>query len=195
VPFTINATPVPTLTVVSPAQAAVSTSASMTIAGTNLSGATINFAGTGISATNVVSISSTQMAATFVIDSTAAQGTHSFTVTTPGGNNTALTFSVLPPVPVLASMQPNSVRNGKTNVGINFNGTNLTGSSIGSIQAFLSGAPTNIITMSQFQAGATQVRVLWTMAAGAPLTANGNSYTVTITTPSSTSNALPFTMQ
>jgi hypothetical protein len=102
---------------------------------------------------------------------------------------------VLPPAPVLTSIQPTAVRHGNSNVGVSLNGTDLTGATINSIQIFRNGAPTNLITMSGFQAGTTQVRVQWTMSAAAPTTAAGNQYTVTISTPSGTSNALPFTMQ
>ncbi len=193
--FTVNTPPAPTLTSVSPAASPVGSSVSVTIAGTNLNSASLSISGTGVSASNVVIVSSTQITATFTIAATAAQGAYNVSVSTPGGTSNALTFSVLSPAPILTSIQPTSVKHGDNNVGINLNGSNLTGATINSIQVFLNGAPTNAITMNQFQPSATQVRVLWTMSAAAPLSANGNQYTVTISTPSGTSNALPFTMQ
>mgnify|MGYP003701076193 CR=1 FL=1 len=193
--FTINAAPAPSLASITPAAAAVGNIVSIALSGANLNGATVSISGTGVVASNVVIVSSTQVTATITINGSAAQGDRTLTVTTPGGPSNALTFTILPPAPTLSSIQPSAVKRGDSNVGINLNGANLTGATLNSIQVLLNGVPTNVITMSQLQPGAAQVRVLWTMSAAAPPTDATHLYTVTISTPSGTSNALPFTMQ
>jgi len=86
----------PTLTSLSPASGAQNTAPSVTLTGTNFtSGATVNVSNSGITVSNVVVASPTQITATFTIGASAT-GSANVTVTTGGGTSSAATFTVSP---------------------------------------------------------------------------------------------------
>jgi len=93
--------------------------ATVTITGTNLTGATAVAVGGTPAAFTVVS--NTQ--ATFTVPSGAATGSAPVTVTTPGGTSAGAAFTVLPP-PTITSISPGS---GPIGTSVTITGTNLTG--------------------------------------------------------------------
>src|SRR4029077_12726403 len=103
------------------------TSVPVTLSGANLTGATLNL-GTGITATSVV-VTGTQITATLAIAATAPVGPQNISVTTPGGTTNAVTFTVNPPTPALASITP-AVGVTGTSVPVTITGTNLTGATL-----------------------------------------------------------------
>ncbi|HMC61368.1 MAG TPA: hypothetical protein VKJ01_19415, partial [Candidatus Solibacter sp.] len=78
VTFTVTAgTPLPTLTSVSPSSGTQGSAVNVTLTGTNfIAGATVGGSGTGLTVSNPVVVSATQMTATFTLASTAATGGH-----------------------------------------------------------------------------------------------------------------------
>ena len=85
----------------------IGTSVPVNIAGTNLTGATVN-APAGISVTRtVVDATATHINATFTIAATAALGAKNITVTTLGGPSGAVTFTITAS-PVLTGIAPSS---------------------------------------------------------------------------------------
>ena len=195
---------VPTLTSIatspatSPTSGVAGKSVNVTLTGTSLTGTTaIGTGGAGITVSNLVVVSSTQITATFAIAANAVQGNHNITVVTPGGTTAqVVNFNVLPPAPVITSLNNTTISKASNNVGMNVNGTNLGGLPIGSFQVLLNGAPINptFVTITGFAPSQTQIRFNWTFNAAAPISGAGNAYTVRVTTPSGTSNAFPFTV-
>jgi N-acetylglucosamine-6-sulfatase len=110
VTFAVNGSPpppVPSLSSITPSSGQVGSSVNVTLAGVNLSGATLNVSGTGITAGNVSS-SSTQITATLTIASNAATGSYNVSATTGGGTSNTVAFQVNPSPPP-ASNLPNIV--------------------------------------------------------------------------------------
>jgi large repetitive protein len=186
---------VPTLASINPATGVAGTSVPVTLTGTSFIGATaINTGTAGITVQNLVVVNSTQITATFAIAAGATQGIHSIAVVTPGGTTAqAVTFNVLPPAPVITSLNNTSISKASRNVGMNVNGSNLGNLGIGSVQVLLNGVPAGAnVSMSNFQPSQTQIRFNWTFLG--VISGPGNAYTITVTTPSGTSNAFPFTV-
>jgi hypothetical protein len=189
---------VPTLTGITPGSGAINTSVPVTLTGTNLAGATAISAGGGITVSNLVVVSSTQVTATLGITSGAAQGSRNITVTTPGGATNAVVFNVLPPPPSIT--QTNSpFSRGANNQGVTVSGTNLAGATdITTVQVFLNGVPVPLVVSStpvadsiivqpqSFQTSATQLRWNWTIPTSLAVSSATNVYTITVTTPSGT---------
>ena len=164
-PFTVLP-PAPALTNLSPSSGPIGTS--VTITGTNLTGATsVSF--NGSSASFVVN-SATQITVTVPAGTT----TGLLTVTTPGGTSNGITFSVTAPVPTLSSLSPAS---GPVGTSVTITGTGLTGATTVSFNG-------TAATFAVVSAGT----ITATVPAGA---ATGN---VTVTTPGGPSNGLPFTV-
>jgi subtilisin family serine protease len=185
--FTVNlAIPTPQITSLSPNSGTQGRTISLTIAGTNLSGATgVNFtSSSGITVTGIQS-TSTQVTCSVIIASSAATGSRSVTVTTAGGTSGALTFTVNQAIlaPQITSLSPNSGTVG-TNVNLSITGTNLDGATAVN---FGSGSG---ITATGIQSTSTQVTCSVTISSG--ITAGARS--VTVTTPGGTSNSLTFTV-
>jgi IPT/TIG domain len=191
---------VPTLSSIAPATGVAGTSVPVTLTGTSFTGATaINTGTAGITVTGLTVVSNTQITATFVITAAATQGNHSISVTTPGGTTAqAVTFNVLPPAPVITSLNNTTISKASSNVGMNVNGSNLGNLPVSSFQVLLNGVPQGstiyTIQAGSFQPSQTQIRFNWTFLAAAPITDRLHVYTVTVTTPSGTSNAFPFTI-
>jgi hypothetical protein len=189
---------VPTLTSVSPAVGTAGKSVAVTLTGTSLTAATGITTGTaGITVSNAVVVSSTQITATFVIAANAILGNHRIAVVTPAGTTAqVINFNVLPPAPVISSMNNTTISKAAGTIGMTVNGTNLGGLPVSSVRVLLNGVQVGagIVTIANFVPGQTQIRFNWTFLAAAPVSSAGNSYTLTVTTASGTSNAFPFTV-
>ncbi|MEV6183324.1 IPT/TIG domain-containing protein [Streptomyces sp. NPDC052015] len=119
IPFTYVTAPA--LSSLSPPQGPVAGGTTVTLTGTNLTGATaVRF--DGIAATSFTVNSSTQITA---VSPTHAAGAAAVTVTTPGGTSNALTFTYLA-LPSVTGLSPSQgpVAGGTT---VTLTGTNLTG--------------------------------------------------------------------
>lgn len=128
IPFTITL-PRPTLTSISPASGTPGSSVSVTLTGTNLSGASVT-AGGSIAVVGVTS-SATQVNATFVIPAGGPTGAVSVSAITSAGSSNAVSFSISSGAapPTLTSLNPGSLAQGaSTNVVIG--GTNFTSGAI-----------------------------------------------------------------
>jgi hypothetical protein len=170
--FTITATPVPTITSLSPGSGPISTS--VTITGTNFTGATA-VAFNGTAATFVVNNATT---ITATVPAAATTGT--VTVTGPGGTATSPgNFTV---TPAISSLNPTS---GPVGTSVTITGTTFTGATAvsfnGTAAAFTVVNSTSITT--SVPAGATTGNVTVTTPSG---TSNGVAFTVTVVTPTPT---------
>ncbi|ARH95109.1 cell shape-determining protein [Streptomyces sp. MOE7] len=161
----------PALSSLSPATGPTSGGSTVTLNGTNLSGATVVLFGSNPA--TVLTNTATQIT---VIAPAGSPSSVAVTVTTAGGMSNALTYTyVAAPVPVLTSVSPPS---GPPSGG---NTVTLTGTGLSGATSVKFGAnPATILTSS-----ATQVTVI------AP--ANTGTVNVTVTTAGGTSNALPYT--
>ena len=92
----------PTLTSLSPNQGTPGTTVPVTLTGTNfvVGGTTVTVNSGGVTATNVIVVSTTSLTADIVIELAPVLGAHSVTVTTAGGTSGAQTFTVGLPPPV-----------------------------------------------------------------------------------------------
>ena len=175
-------------TSISPTSGSQGYNVPVTINGTGLAGATaINVSGGGITVSGLT-MSDTQVSASFNIAPTATLGARSVTVTTPGGTSNAVTFTVTAPPPTLTSMSPNSGALGysvpvtltgtwlASTTGINVSGTGVTAS--------------NIIVVNDTTITATFIISPGTASAGTAL----GPRNVTVTTAGGTSNAVTFTV-
>ncbi len=166
--YTVSA---PTLTGISPASGSTAGGTTVTLTGTNLSGATgVSFGGTGAA---IGSDSSTQITVT---SPAGTAGTVNVTVTTPGGTSGAVHFTYAVPAPTLTGISPASgpAAGGTT---VTISGTNLenaTGVSFG-------GTSVKIGSDSS-----TQITVTSPAGTAGPVN-------VTVTTPGGTSGAVRFT--
>jgi hypothetical protein len=119
----------PTLTAISPASGAASTTIPVTLTGTNFTtGSTVAISGTGVSASNVTRVSATELSASFAIANSAALGDRTVSVTSAGGTSGTVTFTVTapPPPPALSGISPANGGRGLS-VSVTLTGTNLTG--------------------------------------------------------------------
>ena len=185
VPFQITAlAPAPVVTSISPTSGNPGTSVSVTLTGSNFAqGATVNLTGTGVSASSISVVSTTQLTATFTISATAATGTHNVTVTTSAGTSNAVAFTVnaAPAAPVLSSLSPASGTLGST-VNVTLTGTNFTPG------ATLAITGTGVSASSISVVSTTQITATFTIAT----TAATGIYNVTVTTAAGTSNTAAF---
>ena len=175
VTFTVN--PAPSLTSITPDNGNQGAVVPVTIAGSNLTGATIN-APTGITV-SAVTVTASSITATFTISSTAPTGAQSVTVTAGGVTSSAVTFTVNP-APALTSITPNNGTQG-TAVGVTIAGTNLTGATINALTA---------ITVSGVTVTSTSITATFTISGTAPT----GPQSVTVTAGGVTSNAVTFTV-
>ncbi|MEU0057576.1 IPT/TIG domain-containing protein [Streptomyces sp. NPDC006334] len=122
VSFTYAATQAPTLTAISPGQGLPAGGTTVTLTGTNLTGATaVRF--DGVAATSYTVNSSTQITA---VTPAHAAGAAAVTVTTPSGTSNALTFTYLAAAPSVTALSPGQgPASGGTTVTLT--GTNFTG--------------------------------------------------------------------
>ena len=204
--FTVNP-PLATLASIAPASGVAGASVPVTITGTSLAGATAINAGAGITVSNLVVVSSTQITATFGIAAAAAQGSVNITVTTPAGTTNAVVFNVLPPPPTITSTNSPFTR-GANNQGVTVSGTNLAGATaITAVHVFVNGRAVPVVVSStpvagsiivqpgSFVPGATQLNWNWTLPTTLGASGQFVHYTMTVTTPSGTTAPLAFTVR
>jgi uncharacterized protein YjbI with pentapeptide repeats len=180
-PFTINPL-APTLTGISPVSGVQGTSVFVTLTGTNLQGASSVSAGPGIAVSNLGLVNATTVTATFTIGA-ATVGPQNVTITTPGGTSSPVTFTVLPPGPVLTSIAPNSGVQG-TSVPVTISGSNLSGAVLN--------LPAGIKVATGTTPLVTATTITSTLAID-PAAATG-TVGINVTTAGGTSNSLPFTI-
>jgi hypothetical protein len=132
--FTVSAAaiPAPTVSSVTPAslvQGAVNQT--VTIAGTNLTGATINFSNAGVThGTATVTTTSISMPVSVTAGATTGAGTVTVTTAT-GSASSAFTVSAAAiPAPTVSSVTPASLVQGAVNQTVTIAGTNLAGATI-----------------------------------------------------------------
>ena len=177
--------PPPTLTMINPATGNQSSNVPVTLTGTNFfSPATINFGGTGITATNVIVTSTTTITATFVIAANAPLGSQNISVTSSGVTTATVSFNVIPALPTLTTVSPNSGIQG-TNVNVTLTGTNFIA---GSTIAVAPG--TGITVVGTTVMNATTITATFQVTAAAPLGAQS----VTVMTAGGTTASRSFTV-
>ena len=178
VPFTVLA---PSLTSMNPSSGLRGTTFSVTITGTNLTGATgVTISGSGVTASAVSAVNDTTVTATFTITTTAATGARTVTVTgTPAGSTNTVPFTVV--AAAITAVNPNVALNGATPV--TFTGTNLAGVTAGTVSG--SG-----VTVTGITAGATSVTATVNVTAGAARTLR----TISLTGTNGPTNTLAFTV-
>lgn len=176
----------PTLTAVSPSSGLQNNTVGVTLTGTNFvnGSTTVTVSGSGVTVTNLVFNSATELTADFVIASGATPGARTVTVTTASGTSGGQTFQVNSALaPTLTSVTPNSGKVGEL-VSVTLTGTN-----------FISGATVNV-SGSNVQVLNVNVAnsAMITADFGINPTAATGARTVTVTTSEGTSAAVPFTV-
>jgi hypothetical protein len=175
----------PSVTSVSPISGTTAGGTSVTITGTNLTGATGVTIG-GVAATNVVVASATQITAT---TPAGTAGAASVLVTTPGGTNAANTlFTYATPAPTVTAIAPNTgTPAGGTSVTIT--GTNLTGATavrFGTSNASITANSATSITATA-PAGTGTVDITVTTAGGTSTASATDHFTYIVPVPTVTS--------
>jgi large repetitive protein len=165
-------TPAPVVLRISPSSGPTAGGTSVTITGTNLSGATaVSFGGAGGA---ITADSSTQITAT----SPAGSGTVEITVTTPGGTSVATSadqFTYVVPAPTVTEVSPDSGSYGST---VDIFGTNLSGASVsfGGVGATISSdSSTEIVVTAPEGKGTVYVTV--TTAGGTSASTRASEFT------------------
>jgi hypothetical protein len=184
----------PTLTAISPASGAASTTISVSLTGTNFTtGSTIAISGGGVTASNVKRVSATQLTATFAIALNATQGGRTVSVTSAGGTSGTVTFTVTapPPPPSLVSILPTSGARGLS-VSVTLNGTNLAGATAVNVTRVGGGGGgfnngVNVTNITVDSTG-THLTATFTIDPNATIAARN----VSVTTPSGTSGNKTF---
>ncbi len=183
IPFTVNAA-APTLTSVTPNSGTQGTAVNVTLAGTNfIAGATVGATGSGITVSNVVVVSGTQITATLTLAANATLGPSNISVTTSAGVSNTIPFTVNAAAPTLTSVTPNSGTRG-TAVNVTLAGTNfIAGATVGATGSGIT--VSNVVVVS-----GTQITATLTLAANATLGASS----ISVTTSAGVSNTVPFTV-
>jgi IPT/TIG domain len=114
--------PLPALTGISPASGSTGGGTSVTLTGTDLTGATVSFGSTTVTPTGDTG---TQLTLTSPAGSA---GTVNVTVTTPGGTSNAESFTYVPP-PTISALSP-SCGDPADNTPVTITGTNLAGATV-----------------------------------------------------------------
>jgi hypothetical protein len=165
------------------------TTPTITLTGTNFSApATIAFSGTGITATNIQVTGPTTITAAFMIAASAPLGAQTITVTTNGvttAPSPAVTFTVNPPVPTLASFSPAGGLFG-TSPTVTITGTNFVATSGFPKVQVTNGV--NVTISNVTVVSSTMITATFAMPA-APFT---NNAILTVTTTGGTSNPVVF---
>jgi hypothetical protein len=153
------------------------------LAGTNLTGGTINItgAGAGVTLSGTPVVTATQIKANFAVAAHTPLGARNVTVTTANGTSNAVTFTVVnPPVPTLTLIAPAFGQRGLA-VGVTLTGTGFVAGTTVTPGAGITLANLSVVDSST-------IEVTFTIAANAAL---GNR-NVTVTTPGGTSNPVTF---
>jgi hypothetical protein len=181
--------PAPTLSLIAPINGARGTSVPVTLTGTGFTnpGTTVTVSGGGVTVSNVVAQSDTQITATFTIAANATLSARTVSATTAGGTTGTVTFTVVnPPAPTLTSISPTShARGGFLGFAVTINGSNFTatGSSIAVSGGGVTVSGVTVVNSNQITA---TFRISGT--------ATRSARNVTVTTPGGTSNAVTFTV-
>jgi hypothetical protein len=207
VAFTVTAAPPPpALTGISPSSGGRGLSVSITLTGTNLTGATsVNVArvggggggfNNGVTVSNIaVDASGTHLTATFAIDTNATIAARNVSVTTGVGSSGTVTFNVVaPPAPALTSINPGSGAH-NTALTVVLTGSNLTGGTVavgrvggnGGGGGFRNGV---VVSNTTVNATGTVLTATFTIANNATLAARS----VNVTTGGGTSSNVAFTV-
>ena len=184
-PFTVATATLPTPTISSVApnslvQGAVNQT--VTIAGTNLTGATVNFSNAGVTA-GTATVTATSISLPVSVAANAATGAGTVTFTTASGSASSA-FNVTAaaiPAPTLSSVTPNSLAQGVVNQSVTIAGASLTGATISFSKAGVSASSATVT--------ATSINLLVSVAANAATGAG----TVTVTTASGSASG-PFSV-
>ena len=166
----------PVLTGINPPSAPVGAALPVIITGSNLTGAVLTPI-VGVNISNM-SVSPTQITATFTVGASATLGARSVLVTTPLGVSNPVTFTVTSLAPALFGITPPGATVGTTAL-VTITGANLSGATINAIAD---------ITFSNVVASANQVTANFIVAAGA----TAGLRNVTVTTANGPSNAVVF---
>ncbi|MBV4533714.1 autotransporter domain-containing protein [Pseudomonas sp. SWRI107] len=169
-------TPAPTLSSINPNSGSTAGGTSVTLTGTNLSGATaVTF--DGVAATGLVVNSSTSVTVTTPAH---AAGAVAVSITTPGGNTSlAAAYTYVTPPPTLSAANPNTGPSaGGTSVTLT--GTNLTGTTAVSFggnaaAAVTVNSPTSVTVITPAHAAGT-VNIVATIAGGTATLTNAFTY-------------------
>ena len=187
VAFTVNPLPAgPVLSYLSPASGTVGSTLNVSLSGTGFTpGATVSLIGTGVSASNISVVSTTQITATFTIAGTAPAGAHNVMVITSSGTSNAAAFTVNPvaAAPVLSSLSPASATVGSS-LNVSLSGTGFTPGATVSLSG------TGVSASNISVVSATQITATFTIAGTAP----AGAHNVMVITSSGTSNAAAFTV-
>jgi uncharacterized protein (TIGR03437 family) len=177
----------PQIASLSPASGAPGSSVPLVISGSNLSSVTsVEFSpSAGITVSNV-NATATQVTATVTIaaGTPTGQANVSVSVWPSAGISNALAFTIVAAGPQITSLSPAGGSPGST-VSLSIAGSNL--SSVTGVQL----SPSTGITVSNVNATATQVTATVTIAASAPT----GQVSVSVLSPTGTSNALMFTLE
>ncbi len=176
----------PTLASIAPNTGARGTNAAVTLSGSGLTGATaITVSGSGVTVSNLVVVNDTTVTATFAITAGAGLTSRNVSITAPGGTSNTRTFTVVvPPVPTLTSVGPNSGVRG-TAVPVTLIGTDFTATGT---KVTVSGSGVTVGTITVVDSAT--ITTTFTITANAGLTARN----VSVTTPGGTSNTQTFTV-
>ena len=189
VAFTVVVPPAPTLTSIAPPTGVRGQAVSVTLNGTNLTGASaVNISGGGITVSGLTIMSPTAATATFTISNTAALGARNVTITTSGGTSNVVPFTIQGAT--ITSITPNSATHpatGTVAVPVQITGSNLTGAT--GLTGLGGGG--GGITVSGFTVvNATTITATLNVSS----TATTGIRNIGVTTPIGTTNALPFTV-
>jgi hypothetical protein len=177
----------PYLSVIAPPNGDVGSAVSVYLFGLGLSGATFNTI-PGITISNVQVLSGgTLISATFTISSDATPGSQNVTVVVGGYTSNAAVFTVnAVGAPSLANMSPNSVHlsagSGPISQQVTIVGLNLINASAIPI------SPSSGLSVLSWSGSATEI------VANVQIEPVSQAYSISVTTPAGTSNALTFTV-
>jgi len=191
VTFTVVNPGTPILASITPASglrrtAAAANPVAVVLTGSNFTaGSTVNVVApaNGLTVTGVTPVSPTQINATFNTTTTAAIGPRSITLTTPGGTNGTMTYTVLGADAHVDLSDLSPSRAGAA-VLVSLFGSGLTGTTAVTVSG--GGITVGPITV----VGDTQINTIFTISAGAA----GTARNVSVTAPGGTSNTVAFTV-
>ena len=178
--FTVNASNTPTVTGVSPNSGVRGTSGSVTITGTNLSGATLS-GPSGVS-WSITSTTSTSISAAYSVSCTATLGSGNITVSNNGHTATGSFTVNNVSTPTISSISPSSSGQGST-PSVTVSGTNLCG-------AGFSASGWSGLSFSGGSSSYTSASATFTITSGATV----GSPTITVTNAASLTASTSFTI-
>jgi hypothetical protein len=178
--FTVNGAP--TVTSASPSSGDQGGTQTVAVKGTNFeSGATVSISGTGVKVNSTSFVSATELTASITVESGAATGARTVTVTNPDTTSASLASGfTVNGKPTVTSISPSSRGQGATSQNVAVKGTNFQSG------ANVSFSGTGITVNSTSFVSATEVTANITIAANASTGAR----TVTVTNPDTTSASL-----